>query len=175
MTIYKEELEKANLILSKKDNAIFIGYGLEKGRALGTLASVERAKIIETLVAENLMVGLGIGMALKGFFPIIFIERMDFILNAMDAIVNHLSVVSRLSKNEFNPAMIIRVVVGNKNKPLYTGLVHTQDFSDPISEMVNFPVVKLTSPDLIIKEYEKAYERFLNGTSTIIVEYKDLI
>jgi pyruvate/2-oxoglutarate/acetoin dehydrogenase E1 component len=126
-------------------------------------------------VAENLMAGFGVGLSLKGYRPIVFIERMDFLLNALDAIVNHLDKIQRMSSGEFAPSMIIRCIVGNMNKPLFTGITHTQDFSEALRSMVTFPVVQLKKAEEIIPAYRQAAINLNNGISTILVEYKDLV
>lgn len=177
---YKESITQAMSDLARDPLVRFIGYGVRVGgRAAGTLAGVNESQLIETPVAENLMVGLATGMALAGLRPVVYIERMDFILNAMDAIVNHLDKIHVLSQGQFHPTVILRVVVGNRNKPLYTGVTHTQDFLEPLSKMVSFPVLGLTTSEQIQPQYRKAYEAMTAADSTrsssILVEYKDLI
>lgn len=172
---YKEALLQTNLSLASDPKTRFIGYGLKKGKALGTLKGVSDSQIIETPVAENLMLGLAIGLSLKGLRPVVFIERMDFILNALDAIVNHLDKTNMISHGEFSPAVIIRTVVGNRHKPLYTGITHTQDFSEALRHMVSFPVVQLKTPEDVFLAYRCAEENHANGVSTLLIEYKDLV
>ena len=88
---YKEEITSAMDMLAADPRVRFVGYGVRYGgKAMGTLKNVPEAQLVETPVAENLMVGIAIGMALRGLRPVVFIERFDFIMNAMDAIVNHL-------------------------------------------------------------------------------------
>lgn len=173
---YKEELTRANAALGTDDRTRFVGYGLKWGRAYGTLSGVREAQIIDTPIAENLMVGLAIGLSLKGYRPVVFFERMDFICNAMDAIVNHLDKIALLSKGEFRPAVIIRAVVGSLQKPLYTGAVHTQDLGTGITKMVRFPVIALDAYNLAIERwYETARRNQADGVSTLLVEYRDLM
>lgn len=172
---YKNALIEANTNLARDDKYRFIGYGLSKGRALGTLVNVSARQIIEMPVAENLMAGLGIGLSLKGYFPVVFIERMDFLLNSLDAIVNHLDKIKSLSNNEFSPACIIRCVVGNKSKPLYTGSTHTQDFTEAMRNLVQFPVIQLRKTEDVLGSYAIADTNLRSGISTILVEFKDLV
>jgi pyruvate/2-oxoglutarate/acetoin dehydrogenase E1 component len=128
---YKEELTASMESLAADPLVRFVGYGVRiGGRAQGTLKNVSDTQLIEMPVAENLMVGFAIGLALKGLKPVVFIERMDFILNALDAIVNHLDKIETISRGEFKPTMILRIVVSEiRQKPLFTGETHTQDFS----------------------------------------------
>lgn len=172
---YKNALIEANTILARDPLVRFVGYGLQNGRAYGTLAHVDDCQIIETPIAENLMMGVAIGLALRGLRPVVFFERMDFILNAADAIVNHLDKIATLSHNEFNPSVVINAVVGNYRKPLYTGPVHTQDLSVAFRMMVGFPVMQLARENQIISCYNEAAKLLRAGTSTMLVTYKDLL
>ena len=173
---YRDELTLAMDNLAGDKATRFIGYGVKiGGRALGTLKNVPDAQLVETPVAENLMVGLATGMSLAGLRPLVFIERMDFILNALDAIVNHLGAAQRISRGQFRPAAILRVVIGNRHKPLYTGPTHVQDFTEAVRLMVNFPVVRLTEAGQIAPAYFEAHEALWRGRSTMLVEHKDLL
>lgn len=172
---YKEELTRANAALGKDDRTRFVGYGLKRGRAYGTLSDVREAQIIDMPIAENLMVSLAIGLSLKRYRPVVFFERMDFICNAMDAIVNHLDKIAALSRGEFYPAVLIRAMVGNREKALYTGPVHTQDLGASIMRMVRFPVIALDNCDVVACFYETAARDQMKGVSTMLVEYRDLM
>ena len=172
---YKQALTLGNTRLARHPMTRFIGYGLQKGRALGTLKEVASNQIIETPVAENLMMGLATGLALKGYRPVVFIERMDFVLNALDALVNHLDKARALSHGQFSPAAVIRCVVGNRTKPLYTGLTHTQDFSAVLETLVSCPVRVMKTAGDVEAAYALAESNLDAGQSIVLVEYKDLV
>jgi len=172
--MYKDELTAAMDALAADPLVLFVGYGVKIGRAMGTLKNVQDSQLIEMPVAENLMVSFAIGLSLKGLKPVVFIERFDFILNAMDAIVNHLDKIGEISHGEFTPTVILRIVVGNRDKPLFTGKTHTQDFSYGLRQFVKFPVIQLVHPNEITWRYKLAHQT-LGNTSTALVEYKDLM
>lgn len=172
---YKGELIRAMNLLAKDQAARFIGYGVLSGRAMGTIKDVPAAQLVETPVAENLMVGLAIGMSLKGLKPLVFIERCDFLANAMDALVNHLDKIEVISRGEFKPTAIIRVVVGNRTKGLQTGATHVQDFGEGLSAILeNIIVVQLRTAEEIFPAYQDAIAS-LGHNSTVLIEYKDLL
>lgn len=172
MKTYKEALIEGNTNLGLNSKTRFIGYGLQKGRALGTLKNINSDQIIEMPVAENLMMGMATGLALKGYLPVVFIERMDFLLNSMDALVNHLDKLKELSNGEFDPKVIIRCIVGNKNKPLYTGVTHVQNFYSALTEILVMPVYELTSVEKVDDAYLKALS---SNSSAVFIEFKDLV
>lgn len=170
---YRDAIRESMTTLGQDPLRRFIGYGLKIGRAGGSMSGVPEGSLVETTVAENLIAGIGIGMALTGLKPVLFFERFDFVLGALDAIVNHLDAVATISNYEFNPTCIIRIVVGNKNKPLFTGYTHTRDHSEGLKHMVRFPVWRVKTPEEVMTAYEMAAKN-LPLHSTAIVEYKDL-
>lgn len=172
---YKGELTAAMEMLAADPLVRFVGYGVKiGGRAMGTLKNVSDSQLIEMPVAESLMVSFAIGLSLKGLKPVVFIERFDFILNAMDAIVNHLDKIADISHGEFNPTMILRIVCGNRQNPLFTGKTHTQDFGPALRSLVSFRVVNLPDASFIRNEYRIALDA-LSDHSTALIEYKDLL
>jgi pyruvate/2-oxoglutarate/acetoin dehydrogenase E1 component len=181
MSAYKDAITASMAMLGKDPLSRFIGYGLTRpasaGRAAGaagTLVGVPMEQRIETPVAENLMAGLAIGLSLKGYKPVVFYERCDFVINALDAIVNHADKLREMSRGQFNPAIIFRVVVGNYAKPLFTGITHTRNHAEAVRHLVSFPVIELTAAEKIESIYCKAKSDQDAGTSTMLVELKDL-
>ena len=161
--------------LGEQPDTWAVGYNVKYSLAGGTLGGFPNERIIEMPLAEALMTGVAIGMSLDGCVPILFFERMDFLTLAMDQIVNHLDKIGTLSEGLHKPAVIIRVAVGNKQKPLFTGPTHTQNFSRAFREMVSFPIVELKWESSIFHEYEKAYRRAKRGESTMLLEFRDLM
>jgi pyruvate/2-oxoglutarate/acetoin dehydrogenase E1 component len=162
---YKDAIKTSMESLAKNPKTIFLGYNVKYGN--GMLKDIPEQQLFETPVAENLMVALAIGMSLEDYLPIVYFERFDFILNALDAIVNHLEKIKDISHNEYDPQVIIRAVVGNKNAPLFTGATHTQDFTEALSKLTSIPVVKLPY------DSQKIMEIYKTSKSCIIVEEKD--
>jgi pyruvate dehydrogenase E1 component alpha subunit len=146
---YSESVARAMEELASK-GGIFIGYNVLYGNAMNTLVNVPDSQKLETPVAENLMSGLAIGMSFEGFLPIIYFERHDFILGAMDAIVNHIDKIERISHGEFNVPIIIRAVTADSG-PFYAGITHSQDLTNMLRSCVNFPVLDpVTGKDVLI-------------------------
>lgn len=170
---YKEAIRESMEIISQNPNVIFLGYNVKYGgKGDGSLINIDESRLIETPVAENLMMGLGTGMSMEGYIPVLYYERFDFIMNAMDAMVNHLDKIELISKGEYKPKVIIRCVQGGDSKPFFTGPTHLQDFTKPLQDMVDFNVIKL-KPDY--ESIKQTYIDALNSDkSTLIVEEKDL-
>jgi pyruvate/2-oxoglutarate/acetoin dehydrogenase E1 component len=173
MTTYKDHLSAAMTELAKDERVCFVGYNVKYGRAAGTLKEVSESQLYEMPLAENLMMGAAIGMSLDGRIPVVYLERFDFVLCMLDALVNHLAKLKELSEGIHRPACIIRCVVGNSVSPLFTGATHTQNFSKALREMVSFPVRELHVKGQIVTEYASAYRNAKAGISTMLIDHKD--
>ena len=164
---YKESMNIAMKELSD-EGAIFIGYNVVKGDAMGTLKEIPEEQKLETPVAENLMSGLAIGMSFEGFLPVLYFERHDFMMVAMDAIVNHIDKIERISHGEFKVPVIIRAVTADGG-PFYSGITHSQDFTDVLRAAVSFPVYDPTNGREILESFRNARD---SKRPAIIVERK---
>lgn len=169
---YKDELIRSMNWLSKKKNTIFIGQSVNySGNAIfNTLKDVNKSKKIELPVFEDLQMGISTGMALNGFVPISCYPRFDFLILAMNQLVNHLDKLQVMSENVYKPKVIIRVAIGSK-KPLNGGVQHTQDYTDVMKKVLTeVNVVLLNEPKKIFKEFKKAYT---SSYSSMIIENAD--
>jgi pyruvate dehydrogenase E1 component alpha subunit len=150
--------------------AIFIGYNVARGDAMGTLKEVPADQKVETPVAENLMAGLAIGISFEGFLPVVYFERHDFMLVAMDAIVNHIDKIERISHGEYKVPVIIRAVTADAG-PFYSGITHSQDFTNLLKTAVSFPVSDPQNGREILGAFRDAVA---SERPAIIVERKSL-
>jgi pyruvate/2-oxoglutarate/acetoin dehydrogenase E1 component len=169
---YKEELIKSMKWLGEKENTLFLGQAtLFSGHAIsGTLIEVPKEKLIELPVMEEVQMGMCTGLSLEGYVPISIYPRFNFMMLAINQLVNHMDKMKEMSRGMLVPKVIIRVAVGAR-KPLDGGSQHTQDFTQSIKKMLtDVKVVELIEPKEILKTFKDAYNR--NG-STVVVEQGD--
>lgn len=174
---YKEALTAAMSMLCADPLFRWVGYGLLDGKgANGTAKMVPNEKTIECIVSENLMLGMAQGLSMAGLKPTVLFERANFLMVAMDSLVNHLDCCDLISRGEFKPCVIIRVVVGGSQKPLFTGHTHVGDFSEALKLMLKMPVLVCRDAYEVTEFYRIAKQRQDDGVgSTLLVEYKDLL
>ena len=171
---YFNELKRAMDWLAAKPDTIFIGQAVAyPGTAMSnTLTDVCRERLVELPVAEEMQMGLSLGLALDGTVPVSIFPRWNFLLCGMSQLVNHIDKVSPMSGGAFKPKIIIRTGIGSVN-PLHPQSQHVGDYTDAIRLMCsNIDIIKLEEPNDIFAAYEKAYERD-DGVATICVEYGD--
>lgn len=172
---YANELKKSMEWLASKTNTIFLGQAVEyAGTGMSTsLECVEKSRLLEFPVAEDMQMGTTIGIALDGTtVPISIYPRWNFLLLATNQIVNHLDKITQMS--DFKPKVIIRTSIGSV-RPFDPQHQHKGDFSEAFQLMCpNIEVIRLDEPEDIFAAYKKAYNR-QDGKSTILVEFGDYL
>jgi pyruvate/2-oxoglutarate/acetoin dehydrogenase E1 component len=171
---YFNELKKSMEYLSKKKNIIFIGQAVEvAGTAMSnTLLNVKKNKKIELPVAEEMQMGITTGLMMAGYIPVSIFPRWNFLLLAMNQLVNHLDKFNIMTDGKYNSKAIIRTSIGSK-RPLHPQCQHVGDFTSEVKKMCpNINIVRLDNPKKIFIEYKKAIDA-KNNISTILVEYGD--
>jgi len=168
---YKEIIKTSMEELAEDEKVIFIGYNLKHGsKGYGSLKDIREDKILEMPVAENLMTGLATGLAIEGFNPVLIFERHDFMLNALDSLINYLNNLPVLSNKQYKAPMIIRAIIGSKS-PIDPGPQHSADFSDFFKAKFDFPVFDARNADELRHAYEYA-KKF--KSPCMIIERREL-
>jgi pyruvate dehydrogenase E1 component beta subunit len=160
---YKEEIFKGMELLNSHPKTIFMGQAVEyAGTALThQVKNFPKEKLLELPVAEEFQAGVALGLAIEGYIPVSMYPRMNFIILAMNQIVNHQS----------KPKVIMKAVVGSEF-PLDPGHQHKANYTQSFkSSCTNIDVVELLYPDKIVQTYEKALS---SDRSTLIIEHGDL-
>lgn len=171
MNEYFEELRKAMKMISDHPKSVFIGQACrDPGTAMyTTLRDVPIEKRIEFPVAECLQMGFATGIAMAGGLPVTMYPRINFLLEAIPQLVQHLDKIPLFS--DYRPRVIIRTSIATTD-PLDPGPQHIGDYTDAIEAMLStVKVVRLTSHEMIVPSYREAME--FNG-STLLVEWVEL-
>ena len=154
------------LMLAKDERTVFVGQSVEyDGAAIyHSLNGVPRYKRKEMPVIENFQLGYCTGLSLTGKLPICIFPRMDFMLEAMSQLVQHLD---KLPLYGWKPKVIIRCRVGQK-KPLDAGPQHGGNYSDHFRAMLHsILVIEVRHADNVMPAYKNALQA---EHSTLVVE-----
>ena len=102
---YKEQTKKAMEMFAKDERTIFLGQTVcYPGSPMHmSFEDVPAEKKLELPVAEDMQMGMSIGLCLEGFIPISIYPRIDFLILAMNQLINHLDKVARIFEDFFNP------------------------------------------------------------------------
>ena len=171
---YFDEMRRAMNYLAKNKKTIFIGQAVAvPGTTMSnTLTEINSNKLIELPVAEEMQMGITVGLALNGDIPISIYPRWNFLLLAMNQLINHLDKINIMSNNGYKVKAIIRTSVGSQ-RPLNPQHQHIGDFTEAVKKMcTTIDIIKLNEPKDIFPSYEKALNR-RDGKSTLLVEFGD--
>jgi len=137
MAAYFESLCAAMKRLSDIPNSVFLGQSvLYPGTAMfNTLRDVPMEKRVELPVAEDMEMGMAIGIALQGGLPICLYPRMNFLLLATNQLVLHLDKLSLYSRGGYKPKVIIRTSIAT-DQPLNPQHQHLGDFTTGLGMML---------------------------------------
>ena len=171
---YFEELKKSMNYLAKNERTIFLGQAVKvPGTSMSnTFKEINPNKLIELPVAEEMQMGIANGLAINGLIPVSVFPRWNFLLLAINQLINHLDKIKLISNDGYKTKVIIRTGIGSE-KPLHPQYQHVGDFTEAIQKMcTTIDVIRLDEPSDIFSSYEKALLRD-DGKSTILVEYGD--
>ena len=161
---YREHIAEEMGWLAGQRHSVFTGEGIiNAGRMYNTLDMVPLRKCIEYPIAENLIASSAIGLALEGFRPIVVFQRMDFMLIAADAIINHMALIPQMSGGKVKLPIVIRAIIGSRDRRFDVGPQHNHDFTH------------IFEPYLATIKYEPgAYKgAYMSDQPTLVIEDKD--
>lgn len=143
---YAQAIREAHAQLLETDPRVFvIGQGLWSPWYAGaSLLNLEkdfgRGRLIDSPVSENAITGAAVGAALAGMRPIVFHPRMDFMLLAVDPIVNQAANWSYLFAGRAGVPLVIRASI---NRGGEQGAQHSQAVQ---AMFMHVPGLKIVMP-----------------------------
>jgi len=146
---YAQAIREAHAQMLARDARVFvIGQGLWSpwyaGSSLEGLDSeFGCARVVDTPVSENAVTGMAVGAALAGLRPIVFHPRMDFMLLAMDPIVNQAANWSHLFGGDSGVPLVIRAAI---NRGGEQGAQHSQALHAMFMHVPGLKVVMPSTP-----------------------------
>ena len=115
---YGQAIAEATRQEMARDPSVFLyGVGVPThakifGSIDGVIEEFGADRCLDTPVCEEVMTGFGLGAAIKGLRPIHIHIRVDFLILAMNALVNTVSTYSYGTGGKVKVPLVIRVIVG---------------------------------------------------------------
>lgn len=132
-----------------QDERVFIlgedvgSYGGAYAVTKGLLEEFGPERILDTPIAESVTVGAALGAAMGGLKPIVEIMTINFLLLAMDQLVNHAAKLRYMSNGQITAPLIIRTVTGGGAQ---LGPTHSQNFEGWLASVPGLKVVTPSTP-----------------------------
>ena len=130
-------------LLERYPEVFVIGQGLWSPWYVGnSMTDLDKKfgidRIIDTPVSESACTGAAVGASLAGMRPIVVHPRIDFMLYAMDAVVNQAAKWSHMVGGQAHPAVTIRGII---NRGGEQGAQHSQSLHSWFAHIPGLRVV----------------------------------
>ena len=138
------------------------------GTTVGLIEKFGEKRVRDFPVAESLMTSAGIGAAVAGQRVVLVHIRIDFMMYALDAMVNWLSLWRFKSNNESNVPLVVRAIVG---KGWGQGPQHSKSFH---SWFAHLPGIRVAMPATAFDAKGLLLESIFGEDPSIIIEHRSL-
>ena len=133
-----------NVVLLGED--VGVNGGVFRASA-GLIDEFGESRVIDTPLAESVIVGMAIGMAAQGLKPIAELQFMGFIYPAVDQIINHAGRLRNRTRGRLSCPMVIRAPYG--------GGIHAPEHHSESTEAMfaHMPGVRVVIPSSPARAY----------------------
>jgi len=143
---YVDAIREAQILEMQQDPAVIV-FGLDVddpkatfGTNRGLVDQFGADRVFGTPLSEDAMTGAAIGMALAGLKPIHVHIRMDFMMLAVNQLVNVAAKMYAMTGGQQNVPLVVRTLIG---KSWGQGAQHSQSL---YSMFMNIPGLKIVAP-----------------------------
>ena len=170
---YPEAINEALIqVMEKYPNSIVMGEGVDDPkRILGTTKGLEKfskERFFDTPLAEEAMTGVAIGMAMAGNYVVHNHIRQDFLLLAMNQLVNMAAKMRYMYGGRVNIPLTVRACIG---KSWGQGPQHSQSLY-PL--FMNVPGIKIVAPTNPYDAKGLLIKAFLEKDPVLFIEHRHL-
>ena len=160
-----------SLILNKYPNSFIAGedigiYGGAFGVTDGLLKTFGEERIKDTPISEVVIAGLAVGAAMTDSKPIVEMQFSDFIVNAMDPIVNQAAKLHFMYGGAVNVPIVVR---GASGAGTGAAAQHSQSLE---SWFCHVPGLKVVTPSNPQNAYDLLLHSFVDPNPVIFMEHK---
>lgn len=118
--------------MSENRNIILIGQGVTSpwyvgNTCLNLLREFGDERVIDTPISENACTGIAVGASMVGLKPIVVFPRMDFMLYAMDPIINEAANWRYMTGGAVNVPLVVWAIInrGGEQAAQHSQALHT--------------------------------------------------
>jgi len=171
-TTYAKAVGEALRLCLAEDTRVFLAgedigvYGGAFGVTDGLVGEFGEERVRDTPISEDAIAGLAIGAAITGMRPIVELQFSDFIVNAMDAIVNQAAKLHFMYGGNVEVPLVIRAPGGGG-----TGAAaqHSQSLE---AWFAHIPGLKVVMPSTPQDAYDLLLASVLDPNPVIFLEHK---
>ena len=149
-------------ILEKNEKSVILGQGVSDhkgifGSTTGLTDQFGSNRVIDVPLPEEAITGIGLGLSLNGYYPIMTHIRADFSFLAMNQIINLFAKYKYMYGGQFSVPGLIRLVVG---RSWGQGAQHSQSPQSLFSHIPGLTVIMPSNSLDVIQQYKYASENY---------------
>ncbi|MDP3004121.1 MAG: transketolase C-terminal domain-containing protein [Candidatus Azambacteria bacterium] len=169
---YKDAATEALLQAMEKDEKVFLmGEGVDNitgvyGQVLPAYKKFGPSRVIDTPLSENGLTGFAIGAALDGMRPVLIHQRNDFMLLAMDQMMNQAAKLRYASGGHHKVPLTILSFVARRPGE---GVQHSHSLQ---SVFAHFPGIKVGMPASAVDAKGMLLSAIFDDDPVIILEHR---
>ena len=170
--LYWQALNRAMDIEMAADESVFtlgedVGlYGGSYRVTEGLYAKYGEWRVRDTPISENSFTGLGVGAALLGTRPVVEIMTINFMLLALDSIINGAAKIPFMSGGQFKMPLVVRVPGGVARQ---LGAQHAQRLEHTL---MNVPGLRIAVPSTPQDAYWQLRQAIASDEPIILLEHE---
>jgi len=134
----------------------------------GLLKEFGAKRVLDTPIAEEVIMGLGVGAALAGLRPIVEFMTINFIMAAIDMIVNHAAKIRYMSGGQLAVPVVMRTPGGGG---LQMAAQHSQSLE---SWFAHVPGLKVVAPSCAADAKGMIKSAIRDGNPVMVIEHERL-
>ena len=134
----------------------------------GLYAKYGEWRVRDTPISEGSFTGLGVGAALAGLRPVVEIMTINFMLLALDSIINGAAKIPFMSGGQFGMPLVVRVPGGVAHQ---LGAQHSQRLEHTI---MNVPGLRIAVPSTPQDAYWQLRQAIVSDEPIILLEHEML-
>lgn len=134
----------------------------------GLMAKYGEWRVRDTPISEGSFTGLGVGAALVGLRPVVEIMTINFILLALDSIINAAAKIPFMSGSQFSMPLVIRVPGGVAHQ---LGAQHSQRLEHTL---MNVPGLRIAVPSTPQDAWWQLRQAIASDEPVILLEHEML-
>jgi len=146
---YKDAIREAHTqTLEKYAECYVIGEGINDAGAIfgttkGLVESFGSKRVLDVPISEEAFTGMALGSAVVGMRPVVVHQRDDFMMMAMDQIVNHVAKWNYMHGNQLSISLVMRAIIG---RGWGSAAQHSQSLQALFAHIPGLQVVMPTTP-----------------------------
>ncbi len=170
--LYWQALNRALDLEMAEDEAVFtlgedVGlYGGSYRVTEGLYAKYGEWRVRDTPISEGSFTGLGVGAAMVGARPVVEIMTVNFVLLALDSIINAAAKIPFMSGGQFSMPLVIRMPGGVARQ---LGAQHSQRLEHTV---MNVPGLRIAVPSTPQDAYWQLRQAIASDEAVIVLEHE---